>query len=233
MEATTVKVFIYGDLMSQPVRSVITFCNINNIPYEFVEILISKGHTKSKEFLKINPYGKVPAMKVVVNDGNEFVLKESCTILRFLADTFKVSNHWYNRDNYIRRCKIDEYLDWHHSNTRRLLAGTVFPELFLPMLKKQGLKMKDVKSERENLPPFLNYISKELSKHTYIIDNEISIADLMLYNELAQLFALDFEYSKYPKIEAYLENISNNKYVKDSNRVLRKVVEKYGIKPKF
>lgn len=51
------------------------------VPFEAVLVRLSKGEHKRPEFLKLNPYGRVP---VLVDDG--LVLSESVAICLYLAD---------------------------------------------------------------------------------------------------------------------------------------------------
>ena len=46
---------LYVDMMSQPCRSVILFCRVNNIQYEPVTKLIFGGDLATEEFAKITP----------------------------------------------------------------------------------------------------------------------------------------------------------------------------------
>jgi glutaredoxin len=62
------------------------------IPYETVNVDLRAGEQKTPDYLKINPYGKVPA----IADGDN-VLYESCIINEYLADenglgVYKVAN---------------------------------------------------------------------------------------------------------------------------------------------
>lgn len=53
------------------------------LPYETVPIDLRKGEQKKADFLKLNPYGKVP----VIIDG-EAVLYESCIINEYLEERY-------------------------------------------------------------------------------------------------------------------------------------------------
>ncbi len=216
------KITVYADFMSQPVRSVVNFLKINKIQYEIENIFLSKKMNRSDEYLKINPHGTIPSIKVVEENNKEFILNESCTILRYLSYKFNTPENWYNRIDLERRCLIDQYLDWHHSNTRKYCIELFFNEFFL---KK--------KTDKTNIEKLLKFLDSELFKHKYIIDNEISIADLMLYNELIELYLINFDFSEYPSVEKFLKNMNNVPEFKETNNVLRKVTEKRGINIKF
>ena len=45
-ETPKVKLIVYGHLLSQPVRAVLSFCKHNNIPYEFKIINIQRGENR-------------------------------------------------------------------------------------------------------------------------------------------------------------------------------------------
>lgn len=45
--------------------------------------------------------------------------------MRYLCRKYSLPDHWYPSDNK-KRAKIDEYLDWHHTNLRIGAARYVF-----------------------------------------------------------------------------------------------------------
>ncbi len=45
--------------------------------------------------------------------------------MKYLCQKFKLPNHWYPSE-LTRQAKVDEYLNWHHSNLRVGAAYTFF-----------------------------------------------------------------------------------------------------------
>ena len=71
-----------------------------------------------KEYAKINPAKQIPAIVEVDKvSGETFILSEHGTIMRYLAQTREVPDHWYPSDP-VARAKVDEYLDLHHTFLR-------------------------------------------------------------------------------------------------------------------
>lgn len=228
-----VKLYLYLDLMSQPARSVLGFCLLNKIDHEVVDVYISKGMNISEDYLKINPHGEIPTIKLVEDNGQEFILYESCAILRFLSHYFKTEEYWYNRSDLKRRALIDQYLDWHHSNTRANIAPYFFNNFALPKFLESGIKVQKRPHDEKEMKVILKYLDERLKNSKYIVDDTISIADLMLYNELIELFPLNFDFSNYKNISNYIDKISEIEVLKKVNSVLKKVCEKSGVKTKF
>ena len=59
------------------------------IAYDLVELSLAEGQNLKEDFLGINPFGKIPAMKddsVLDSKGNPLVLFESGAILLHLAE---------------------------------------------------------------------------------------------------------------------------------------------------
>lgn len=55
-------------------------------------------------------------------DDNGFGLGESHAICKYLIAAHSgVADHWYPADAQ-KRAKVDEYLDWHHTHTRKVRA---------------------------------------------------------------------------------------------------------------
>ncbi|TYI53702.1 hypothetical protein E1A91_D11G023100v1 [Gossypium mustelinum] len=108
------KLKVYADRLSQPVRAVIIFCEVNGIDYEEIKVDLANREHLTPEFAEINPMQQLPAIV-----HGSFKLFESHAILIYLASSFPgVADHWYPADVYKRR-KIHSVLDWHHSNLRR------------------------------------------------------------------------------------------------------------------
>jgi glutathione S-transferase len=232
MEKSLSKLTIYGDYLSQPLRSVLLFCKLNKIKYDFVAINLAKGQHYTPEYKKINPFSKVPVIKIN-HEGNEKIIRESCTILRFLSDYYKVDNKWYNRDNIFRRANIDEWLDWHHSNTRYICSNAVFRKLFLPMLQQSGVN-REVPDTEKDIPRLLTQLDKFLANKKYLVDDEMTIADLMLSCELNQLQLINIDISKYKNVDNYIKRMNSLPEMIEVNTYLDKLKKKLNeAKPNF
>lgn len=53
---------VYGHIISQPVGTVLAFCNLSNIPYQYVDVDFMKGEHLTEDFAKINPYQQIPSI---------------------------------------------------------------------------------------------------------------------------------------------------------------------------
>lgn len=85
----------------------------------------------TEEFKKINPMAKVPAL---IDTENNLNLAESHAIIRYLCLKYPQKlEKWYPVHDLVKRAKIDEYLDFHHTNTRKC-AMLIFNTLFAPNL---------------------------------------------------------------------------------------------------
>ena len=221
---------IYGDLMSQPVRSVLLFCKLNKIKYIFQQVLLSKGEQYSSDYKNINPISKVPAIKLTHN-GKDFILKESISILKFLSEYYKVDDKYYPSDIF-RRALINEYLDWHHLNTRYILSGAVYKRLLEPLLLKQGFKINSPDTF-DKIPKILKYLDNLLSKHKYIVDDEISIADLIVSCEVNQIAIIDIDINQYKHLNEYMNKINCLPEMKEVNVILEKYMKKLKLNNSF
>jgi len=222
------KLTIYGDFLSQPFRAVISFCAVNKIENKVQFVNLFKREHLAEDFKKINIYGKIPAI-VLSTKEKEFNLSESGAILRFLSDYFKVEEKWYPREDRFRRAEIDQWLDWHQSNTRLALSNYFFKNTFLKKLEAAGIKRKVFETE-EMVQKVLQFLNKILKDKKYIVDNEISIADLIISSEINQLCLMNYDFSKVPNVQSYLERINRIPEIKDVNSRAIKIAKKINIR---
>lgn len=192
---------LYLDMASQPSRAVLSFCLLNAIPHQTKLVAVRSGENKSKEYLTINPNGKVPAM----TEG-DFTLYESHTIMKYLARSRKVADHWYPAD-LKKRARVDEYLDWHHTNLRQGSSPFVFFNAFPEILEIAKAPKEDTKYYLAIMKRCLKMMEGWLSEHKYLCGDEKTLADISACHELDQLKFLAFDLSPWPKVNAWLHHM--------------------------
>lgn len=148
-----------------------------------VGCLLSGEHT-TPEFLRtVNRFGKLPA---IVEEESGFKLAESIAILRYLSREHSVPDHWYPRDSR-RRARVDEYLEWQHSNTRLHCAGYV-RYVWRGPLRGEAVERQVAERLRAEMIACLDFIESNLLREDvpFIAGQDISIADLVAACEVEQ-----------------------------------------------
>lgn len=192
---------IYGFMVSQPVRSVVMFCKLNQIPYEFHEIDLLKGEQKSESFKKINPYETVPC---IVHNG--YTLWESAAIITYLADAFDIDSQWYPKDIQ-KRGKINAYLHRHHEDIRFICRQLPY----YTVICKYVYGIEPVGNEaklqlEENLRVFLTEFDKTVQSR-FVCGADLTIADIFAFNEIVQNLMVDFDYMVFPNIADWVRTL--------------------------
>jgi glutathione S-transferase len=208
---------LYIDAMSQPSRAVhmllLEGSKSGKLSFEVVPTQISRGATRSPEFLKINPNGHVPAI-----DDNGFVLYESHAIMRYIVNKYgpagALADHWYPASP-TERALIDMYLDWHHGYLRRGSSLLTFSTQFaralgqmdeeqIARVSKEGASLlrRSLKRMEES------YLSDDESRGFLMGQSLPSIADLSAANELYMTVQLvGYSLTPYPRVARWLERV--------------------------
>eukprot|EP00008_Paramoeba_atlantica_P004194 CAMPEP_0201478600 /NCGR_PEP_ID=MMETSP0151_2-20130828/3391_1 /ASSEMBLY_ACC=CAM_ASM_000257 /TAXON_ID=200890 /ORGANISM="Paramoeba atlantica, Strain 621/1 / CCAP 1560/9" /LENGTH=226 /DNA_ID=CAMNT_0047859715 /DNA_START=118 /DNA_END=798 /DNA_ORIENTATION=- len=196
--------------ISQPARAVWALALDAKLPIEIQPVDFSKGEHKSPDFLKINPNGTVPAYSETSEDGEVFSIGESHTILRYLASLDGAPSHWYPKD-LKKRAKVDEYLDWHHTHTRKGV-----PFFFHKYVASKFGMEPNLERQNEGLEQYqsaIKFIEKSFLSSSPFLNgfDSPTIADLSAYAELGPLRkeeGLQETLKESPKVEAWLKRIS-------------------------
>ena len=155
-----------------------------SIPYELIEVALSSGENLQADFLSINPYGKLPAMRddsVVDSDGRPIILFESGSILLHLAE-----HHGSEAKTAYERSMISQWT--HFANSTLAFA------IFVP---DQKLKI---------LPRLLTQLNKQLSE-SFLVGHDWGAADCAVtaYLSYIKLFFPNEDLSMYSKINSLIE----------------------------
>ncbi|XP_062821337.1 glutathione S-transferase theta-3 [Anolis carolinensis] len=195
---------LYLDLVSQPCRAVYIFAKKNKIPFEFKSTELMKGQNRGEDFLKVNPDGKVPAMK----DG-DFALAESIAILLYLARKHRTPDHWYPSDLQ-KRARVDEFLSWQHTGARQAGSKVFLIKALVPLFLGRPLPEEKLAAAMEVLEETLAFFEEKFlgGGRPFIAGSEASLADLVALVELMQPVAAGHDlFASRPKMAAWRSRV--------------------------
>ena len=144
-------------------------CKIN---YKITLVDLSKGEQFKSNFIKLNPYGKIP---VIIDHDKDLILIESGAILIYLA---KKNNLFLPKNSEIR---IFEWLMFQMGNVGPMLGQHHYFHHFNPGKSKFA-------EDRffENSIRVYKVLDKILSKNSYLASDTYSIADIATFPWIAR-----------------------------------------------
>ncbi|NKC16414.1 MAG: glutathione S-transferase family protein [Gammaproteobacteria bacterium] len=158
---------IYGDKRSGNCLKVKWTAQVLGIAYEWRDIDIMAGGSRTDEYLAINPQGQVPCVRL--EDGR--YLAQSNAIMRYLADGSALLP-----STPYERAKVDEWMFWEQYSHEPYIAVCRFHMLYLG---RSADEREDWRVERgENA---LDFMDKMLAGRQWLVGEAMSIADIALY----------------------------------------------------
>ncbi|XP_045172250.2 glutathione S-transferase theta-1-like [Mercenaria mercenaria] len=227
------------DLLSQPCRAVYLFLKCSGVQFKGHTLSILKGEHMKPEYLKINPFHKVP----VIIDG-DFILAESAAIMRYVATTKlkAADDHWYPKADAKKQARVDEFLHWQGSAIRAHCI-TVFLGMFKAKIDIDGTGKKPLDVEKDQaakeeikrgVQNIADYFLKDQKKQKkqFIAGDKVSAADILGVCELYQLHGVDQLESlvkSNPDVKAWMERVEKalGREWNTANAVVNSVREQY------
>ncbi|MDP2330316.1 MAG: glutathione S-transferase family protein [Reyranella sp.] len=167
------------------------------LPYKLVECDILKGETRTPEFLKRNPNGRIPTLQL--KDGSHIF--ESGAIIWYLTEGTPLAPkdrkaraetlQWMFFEQYSHEPNIAVARFWKHY----LPKLTPLQEMDLPNRMKGGYAALDV-------------MEKHLSTNPFFVDGRYGLADIALYAYTHVAHEGEFDLSKYPGINAWMKQVA-------------------------
>ena len=194
---------VYGHIVSQPTRSVLTFLKLSNISYQFNSLDFTKGENLTPEFARINPYQTMPA---ILHNGHN--VWESPAIVSYIAAVYNTDNQWYPKDPRVRS-RIDAYFHWHHLGVREPCMNYLRGKVLGPKL--MGLPELTDEQEaplRARFIELLDDIKWHIASTGYVARTTTpSIADVFAFNEVTALRRL-YNLDEHAEVKAWFEQIA-------------------------
>lgn len=164
------------------------------IPYEKVEIDILRRESRTPEFLRINPNGRIPVLEV-----NGRYLPESNAALYYLAQ----GTRFFPQDRFAQ-AQVLQWMFFEQYSHEPYIATIRFWVAF------QRSAQKNADEIRRRMPlgyAALDVMERHLSQNLYFVDNRYSIADITLFAYTHVAEEGGFQLSRYPHLQAWIRRV--------------------------
>ena len=166
-----------------------------DIPFERIELNILKGETRTPEFLSKNPNGRIPLLET---QPGQF-LAESNAILFYLSE----GSQFLPNEHFLRS-KVLQWLFFEQYSHEPYIATSRF---WISILDKSDEYRDALEQKRELGYAALTVMEKHLAFHNFFVDEHYTIADIALFAYTHVAHEGDFNLTKFPAINTWLERV--------------------------
>jgi glutathione S-transferase len=189
-----IKLYTYGP--SSNSRKVRAALMEKGLEFTRVNIDLSKREQKSPEYLKIHPFGQVPAL-----DDEGFILYDSTVINEYLEDEYPYPPLMPKDSEGRAQARLMEDLRDSHFNPA---AAQLYRELRKPEGERD---QKTIEQARAKITECLDRLEKELVGREYLA-GEFSLADIAFYANVEALDRIQVQVDeKYPNVAAWIARL--------------------------
>ncbi len=167
------------------------------IPFKLVERDILKGETRTSEFLKRNPNGRIPTLEL--EDGSH--LFESGAIIWYLAEGSKLAP----KDRKARAETL-QWMFFEQYSHEPYIAVARFWKHYLPKLSP--LQEMDLPNKMKGGYAALDVMEKHLATRRFFVDETFGLADVALYAYTHVAHEGEFDLSKYANVNAWMARVA-------------------------
>ena len=184
---------IYGDSISGNCLKVKWVADFLGHSYDWVEVDILNGESRTPAFLAVNPAGQVPT--VILDDGRP--LSQSNAIIGYLAE----GSPLIPRDAY-DRARMFEWLFWEQYSHEPYIAVARF------QVKYQGRAVAELEPRLvERGKAALQRLEDGLAGSPFLVGEVVSLADVALVAYTRMAGDGGFVVADYPKVTAWIARV--------------------------
>ena len=186
---------VYGRKSSANVQKVRWICSEGNLEFK-TEIVGGKyGGLTSPEFIRLNPNSTIPVLK----DG-DFILYESNSIIKYISDKFDI----LRSDTQEKIALNNQWIDWSSSVFGLNCSHYTLHNILLPIDQRNTTLASEAKKKIYSCFELLN---KQLEKTNYLLDNELSLADIPVGCWLHRCMVLGLRIEEFKSLEKLYVNL--------------------------
>jgi glutathione S-transferase len=184
---------IYGDRISGNCLKVAWIADFLGLAYDWIEVDIMKGESRTPDFLAMNPAGQVPV--VVLDDGR--ALSQSNAIILHLAEgSALIPVESYDR------ARMLEWMFWEQYSHEPYVAVARF------QVRYQGKAVADLEPRLvERGRAALQRLEDGLATSAFLVGDHVSLADVALVAYTRMAGEGGFDLADYPRVTGWIERV--------------------------
>jgi len=188
---------LHGQVVSRAQR-VLWLLEELGVPYSHESVNQMAGESRTPEFYKLNPNGRVP----VLTDG-DLVLWETIAINYYIAAKYGKGSLW--PDDVAEQAQIMHWSLWVTNELELSLQNYLRHAIFYPEDKRRPELVRDA---LETYPVAMRVLNSHLKGREYLVGDQFTLADLNVASMLGLLDAYDhFDNSEFDDAVAWLGKV--------------------------
>jgi glutathione S-transferase len=187
---------VYGDSTSGNCLKVKWILDRVGASYDWVELEVMSGRTRSDEFLAVNPAGQVPA---VVFDDGRMLAQSNAVMIHFAEGTDLIPADAFDR------AKMLEWLFWEQYSHEPYVAVRRFQ---LHYLKKRAEDLDPKLFDRGSAA--LARMELVLKDADYLVGEGLTLADVALVAYTRWAHTGGFDLARYPAVQTWVERVERD-----------------------
>lgn len=198
---------VYGRANSINVRKVLWMLGELGLPYEREDWGRGYRPTSEQAFRDINPVGVVP----VIDDG-DFRLRESNTIVRYLAEKHGRAD-LYPKD-LRQRARVEAWMDWASTELYQGMR-TVFHALVVKNPAFADMAESGAKDWAAQMQVLEGYLA---NGGPYVMGDAFTVGDIPVGLIVNRWFGIDFPKPELPAVAAYYDRLAERPPYREHGR---------------
>jgi len=182
---------VYGRQSSANVQKVHWICAEGNLEFKAVNVGGKYGGHTSPEFKQMNPNSTIP---VLLDDG--FIIYESNSIIKYICDKFNVLKSHNSQEVALN----NQWIDWSSLVFGLQCATYTAHNMLLPVEQRNPNLAAETK---EKIYSSFQILDNQLQSDHYILNNELSLADVPIGCWLHRCFILDLDFSNFKSLKDF------------------------------
>ena len=154
-------------------RACSTACHIaleeSQLAYEIEIVKIREGQHQQDDYLRINPWGKIPSLRI-----DAAVLTEAHAILSYIGDSAAAASNLLPKDDALCRARAHEWMNF-LSSTVHIAFRPLFRPHYLIADRRLYPKLREVGVP--NLSKTLSEVDRRLAGKTWALGDHYSVVD--------------------------------------------------------
>ncbi|MCE2571147.1 glutathione S-transferase family protein [Motilimonas eburnea] len=188
---------VYGDVQSGNCYKVKLLLSLLQQDYQWIDVDILAGETKTEQFLAMNANGKIPLL--ALDDGR--YLAESNAIMGYLAAGTPLLPQ-----EPFQLAKVYEWLFFEQYSHEPYIAVARFIQHYLGMPEARQAEYESLQAGGNKA---LAIMEQQLKQTDFLVGNSLTIADIALYAYTHVAAQGGFDLNRYPAIQAWCQRIAS------------------------